>query len=291
MHVSDNDSGRAMGEIVVSWRPPGAAAPEISHPTRQNNSLARQKLLLSKKSGYVSMPGKPSYEELEQRARELESASLENKRLLERQSQMVDRLTAELRKASKQIEDESEKRAAVEKALRSINKDISRESAKLTGARARLLDTDEEVDDFNSPMFSFDKFSGSSDKEIEGNLNALRRAVQTCEEAVNTEITRKEQLERERRKREKLQGVLEMAGAVCHELNQPLMTISGYCELILSNMSDDDPLYSLIMTIKDQSDRIGKLTYKIGRITKYKTKDYVTNGKIIDIEEASSQSN
>jgi len=28
--------------------------------------------------------------------------------------------------------------------------------------------------------------------------------------------------------KEKMQGVLEMAGAICHELNQPLMAISGY---------------------------------------------------------------
>ncbi len=221
----------------------------------------------------------------------MERQSLEHKRIEDRQRPIVERLTAELRKANKQIEDENTKRAELERMLRSVTKDISRESAKLTDARARLLDKNQEEDDFNSPMFSFDKFSGSSEKEIEGNLSVLWRAVQTCEDAVNTEITRKEQLERERRKREKLQGVLEMAGAVCHELNQPLMTISGYCELILSNMSEEDPHYSLITTIKDQSDRIGKLTYRIGRITKYRTKDYVSDGKIIDIEEASSQSN
>ncbi len=220
---------------------------------------------------------------------ELESRSLEYQHRLERQGQIVDRLTTELRKADKQIEDETAERVHLEKLLRSINKDILKESSKLTDARTRLLDAPEE-DDFDAPMFSFDSFSDSSGEEIEGSLNALWRAVQTCEDAVHTEITRQEQLESERRKREKLQGVLEMAGAVCHELNQPLMTISGYCEMILSGLPDDDPLCSLITTIKDQSDRIGKLTYRIGRITKYKTKDYVSDGKIIDIEKASSQS-
>lgn len=237
------------------------------------------------------MTGKPSYEELVEKVKELEGRSLEDKRMLDRQGQIVERLAAELRKANKQIEDESAKRIRLETMMRSINKDISRESAKFVEARARLLDSDEGDGDFDKPMFSFDKFSGSSNGEIEGNLDILWRAVQKCEDAVNTEITRKEQLERERGKREKLQGVLEMAGAVCHELNQPLMTISGYCELILSNMSVDDPLHELIATIKNQSDRIGKLTYKIGRITRYRTKDYVSDGRIIDIEEASSQSN
>ncbi|MCP4687077.1 MAG: hypothetical protein GY859_03445 [Desulfobacterales bacterium] len=235
------------------------------------------------------MVKKPSYEELQERIEELEARSLENGRLLERQIQMVERLTAELRKANKQIEDERSKSARLEKILRSVNEDISRESTKLTEAHARLLPADE-AENFNTPMFSFDQFSDASNGEIKGSLDVLWRAVQKCEDAVNTEITRKEQLEKERRKREKLQGVLEMAGAVCHELNQPLMTISGYCELILSNMEDDDPNHGLISTIKNQSDRMGKLTYKIGRITRYRTKDYIQNGKIIDIEEASSQS-
>jgi hypothetical protein len=37
---------------------------------------------------------------------------------------------------------------------------------------------------------------------------------------------------RKRPQRERLQGVFEMAGAVCHELNQPLMAISGYTDFL-----------------------------------------------------------
>ncbi|MCK5339748.1 MAG: response regulator transcription factor, partial [Desulfobulbaceae bacterium] len=37
------------------------------------------------------------------------------------------------------------------------------------------------------------------------------------------------------KEREKLQGVLEMAGAVCHEINQPLQAVSGWSEILLMN--------------------------------------------------------
>ena len=86
---------------------------------------------------------------------------------------------------------------------------------------------------------------------------------------------------------EKLQGVLEMAGAVCHELNQPLQTISGYSDLVLMNISKDSPLYKNIKNIRDQVIKMGAITKKLMRITRYETKSYIGNRKIIDISRAS----
>ena len=45
------------------------------------------------------------------------------------------------------------------------------------------------------------------------------------------DISHRKQAEIERLQKEKLQGVLEMAGAACHELNQPLQVVSGYNDL------------------------------------------------------------
>ncbi len=84
----------------------------------------------------------------------------------------------------------------------------------------------------------------------------------------------------------KLQGVLEMAGAICHELNQPLMSISGYSELLLMDIPENKPQYTNIKKIKGQIDRLGEITRKLMTITRYKTKGYL-KGKIIDINEAS----
>lgn len=88
--------------------------------------------------------------------------------------------------------------------------------------------------------------------------------------------------------KEKLQGVLEMAGAICHELNQPLMAISGYSELLLMDIPENKPQHINLRKIKEQVDRLGVITRKLMKITKYKTKSYL-NGSIIDINEASAE--
>ena len=84
---------------------------------------------------------------------------------------------------------------------------------------------------------------------------------------------------------EKLQGAIEMAGAVCHEINQPLMAISGYSTLVSMSISENDPVKDKIVKIMEQVDRLGQITRKLMRITKYETKDYL-EGKIIDIDRA-----
>jgi DNA-binding response OmpR family regulator len=94
-------------------------------------------------------------------------------------------------------------------------------------------------------------------------------------------------LQNELQEREKLQGVLEMAGAICHEINQPLQALSGYSELLLMDFDENDPAFATLKKIKSQVDQVGQLTRKIMNITRYQSKPYLSNGKIIDIERAS----
>ncbi len=90
---------------------------------------------------------------------------------------------------------------------------------------------------------------------------------------------------------EKLEGVLEMAGAVCHELNQPMQSVMGFSQLLLDDMSEDNPKYEYIKIIKEQIDKMGKITKKLMRITRYETLDYIEDTKIIDINRASGLKN
>ncbi|MEJ2657202.1 MAG: response regulator [Desulfobacterales bacterium] len=83
--------------------------------------------------------------------------------------------------------------------------------------------------------------------------------------------------------KEQLQVIFEMTGAICHELSQPMQAISGNSELMLMSIQEDDPLYRNVKTIKDQVDRMGNITRKLKRVTRYKTKDYI-NSRIIDID-------
>lgn len=89
--------------------------------------------------------------------------------------------------------------------------------------------------------------------------------------------------------KEKLQGVIEMAGSVCHEMNQPMQVISGISELLLLDMLEDNPFYKQIKSLKEQVDRMSKITKKLMRITRYETKDYLKS-KIVDIDRSSTES-
>ena len=95
-------------------------------------------------------------------------------------------------------------------------------------------------------------------------------------------------LQAELRQREKLQGVIEMAGAVCHEINQPLQTILGYAEMLLVDLDRGDPRLRPLEKIREGVERIGILTRRIMSITKYQSKGYMGGrSRIVDIEGAS----
>ena len=72
------------------------------------------------------------------------------------------------------------------------------------------------------------------------------------------DLTEKNRAARDRFQKEKLQGVLETAGAVCHEMNQPLQTILGYTELSLADISPDNPAYLSLTKISKQIDRMAE---------------------------------
>lgn len=97
------------------------------------------------------------------------------------------------------------------------------------------------------------------------------------------DISDRKRAEEEQHRREKLQGVLEMAGTVCHEMNQPMQIISGYSELLLMNTSENDPIYKKLNAIIEQIRRMSTITRKLMMIKDYKTQDYIGFSRIIDI--------
>ena len=87
--------------------------------------------------------------------------------------------------------------------------------------------------------------------------------------------------------KEKEAAVVEMAGAASHELNQPLTAIMGNLQLIMARLPQDDPLAEKLEKVMGQVDRMVELVRKIGQITRYRTKRYAENIKIVDIDQAS----
>ena len=101
------------------------------------------------------------------------------------------------------------------------------------------------------------------------------------------DISDRKRAEEEQNRREKLQGVLEMAGTVCHEMNQPMQIISGYSELLLMKTSEDDPIYKKLNAIIEQIRRMSAITRKLMMIKDYKTHDHIGFSRIIDIHNGS----
>ncbi|MEH0022163.1 MAG: GAF domain-containing protein [Desulfobacter sp.] len=103
--------------------------------------------------------------------------------------------------------------------------------------------------------------------------------------AIIADLSRLETIHQERIEKEKLQGVLEMAGAICHEINQPLQTIIGYTTLF-----DTPEAVSpkALKEIKSQAKRIGKITSRLSKITRYKTISYPGDTTIVDIWRSSN---
>ncbi|UCD33007.1 MAG: hypothetical protein JSV38_03790, partial [Desulfobacterales bacterium] len=97
-----------------------------------------------------------------------------------------------------------------------------------------------------------------------------------------------QRLNKIRLEKEKLIGILEMAGAVCHELNQPLQSISIIFEIIMEDLSTNTEIHKYVDEIKQEIDRMGIMMKKLMHITKYETREYIRGQKIIDIDKASS---
>jgi PAS domain S-box-containing protein len=104
--------------------------------------------------------------------------------------------------------------------------------------------------------------------------------------AVLADLTEKNRAAQNRIQKEKLEGVLEIAGAVCHELNQPLQAFSGYTELMAMKL-DGHEVRADIAKLTAQIERMRDITDKLQGVTRYETIDYTGNTKIIDIHKAS----
>jgi two-component system cell cycle response regulator len=87
--------------------------------------------------------------------------------------------------------------------------------------------------------------------------------------------------------KEKESAVVEMAGATSHELNQPLTAILGNLQLVMTKLPPGDPLTERLNKVLSQVERMVEIVKKIGQITRYKTKRYAENVKIVDIDNSS----
>jgi len=89
------------------------------------------------------------------------------------------------------------------------------------------------------------------------------------------------------KKKERLTGVKELAGAVCHELGQPLAIISGYSQLLKQEyLGEDSLICNYLSNVIIQIEKMNDITTKIKSIARYETCKCFGKQKIIDIDKS-----
>ena len=108
-------------------------------------------------------------------------------------------------------------------------------------------------------------------------------------QTVGQDITQLVQSRNEREEKKRLKSLVELSGAICHELRQPLQILLGLTDLIAVQLSEDKDVDKDLQRLKDQTVRINQLLTRMNNITKYKTKSYTNTSNIIDLENASDR--
>ena len=122
-----------------------------------------------------------------------------------------------------------------------------------------------------------------------GGSDYVRKPVSRIEllARVRTALFQRMAFER-RTEEEKLKSVLETAGGVCHELNQPLQYVLGAVQLMMMDIAFDDPLYERMKSVVARVEQMGEITRKLTEITRYRTRKYVGDRVIIDLDRSIS---
>lgn len=91
----------------------------------------------------------------------------------------------------------------------------------------------------------------------------------------------------ELKQRERVTIIAELAGAAAHELNQPLTVVMGYAELLGRKLPEGTAGRDVAGVIHREAERMAQIVRKIGTLTRYETKSYVGEAKILDLDRAS----
>ena len=77
------------------------------------------------------------------------------------------------------------------------------------------------------------------------------------------DVTERKELEEQLRQSQKMEAIGRLAGGIAHDFNNLLTAITGYSELSMQRLADEDPLFGNLQEIKKAGDRAASLTRQL----------------------------
>jgi PAS domain-containing protein len=97
------------------------------------------------------------------------------------------------------------------------------------------------------------------------------------------DVTKEKEAIARKEERDKLQAAIETAGAVCHEMSQPMQVLLMRAEIAKLKASGDPVLQEELDTIMEQITQMGEITHRLLGLTTYKTRIYINGTDILDL--------
>ena len=88
------------------------------------------------------------------------------------------------------------------------------------------------------------------------------------------------------READRLQALVETAGAAAHEINQPLQAITGQCERLLMRRGPEADQKRRIEKILAAAERISEIVMRMKTVRRYSTRPYWDQHQIVDFRRA-----